>query len=248
MSERSGQTRESPSSDATRRVGEGVFVVCLLPILAAVFALALRAPFWADSRPLFLALGVATLAWWMAIALARLGCADLRVVVVGAIALRLIGLIGQPDLSHELQQNVREGRVVARGESPYAFPPATPEGERVHAAPAPLGSWVLGGVVASGGQPGAASEEQAARWVRLFVAFCDLLLLWPLLILLRRRGAPPGLAVAWAWSPLVVMEFAGSGHLDGLALLLLVSALALLVVRGARARRPRARGGSEMRY
>jgi hypothetical protein len=44
--------------------------------------------------------------------------------------------------------------------------------------------------------------------------------------------------VAWAWNPWVALEFAGSGHLDVLALLCLVGALAVLApepMRGVRA-------------
>jgi hypothetical protein len=44
--------------------------------------------------------------------------------------------------------------------------------------------------------------------------------------LLRRAGRPAALCVAWAWSPLVGVAFAASGHLDSMALLLLVAAMA----------------------
>jgi hypothetical protein len=49
----------------------------------------------------------------------------------------------------------------------------------------------------------------------------------PLVALLRGLGKPVGMAVVWAWSPLVVAEFAGSGHFDSLGVLLLLSSLAL---------------------
>jgi hypothetical protein len=64
--------------------------------------------------------------------------------------------------------------------------------------------------------------------MRVFYALCDLFVLVPLASILRRHGLPRSLLVVWAWCPLVVTEFAGSAHLDSLAILLLVSALALL--------------------
>ena len=63
------------------------------------------------------------------------------------------------------------------------------------------------------------------RFLRVGFALADLLVLWPLVALLRRRGLGDGLALAWAWSPLVVLEFAGSAHFDSLGILLLVGAV-----------------------
>ncbi len=73
-----------------------------------------------------------------------------------------------------------------------------------------------------------------AVW-KLIVALLDLgtcLLLVRLLVRLRR---PPAAALLYAWNPLVVKEFAGSGHVDALMVLLLTAALALLVAGRERA-------------
>jgi len=48
----------------------------------------------------------------------------------------------------------------------------------------------------------------------------------PLLRLLALSGRPAALACVWGFSPLVALEFAGAGHVDVLAILLLVWALA----------------------
>jgi hypothetical protein len=45
---------------------------------------------------------------------------------------------------------------------------------------------------------------------------------------LRRRRLPPGRLLLWAWSPLALLEIAGSGHNDALAILALCGSLAAL--------------------
>jgi uncharacterized membrane protein len=55
-----------------------------------------------------------------------------------------------------------------------------------------------------------------------------MLALWPLASLLRRRGLPLGRLLVLAWSPLALVEVAGSGHNEALGLLLLAVALASL--------------------
>src|SRR5262249_39941158 len=69
-------------------------------------------------------------------------------------------------------------------------------------------------------------SPQAMKGV--FVA-ADLGLVLALLLLLRRRGEPPSRAVVYAWNPLVVMEVAGSGHNDPLAIVLLLASTAAII-------------------
>jgi hypothetical protein len=61
--------------------------------------------------------------------------------------------------------------------------------------------------------------------MKAFAVLCECLMLGPLLDLLRRRGLPPGRILVWAWSPLALVEVAGSGHNEALGLLLLTLAL-----------------------
>lgn len=58
-------------------------------------------------------------------------------------------------------------------------------------------------------------------WLLLF----DLGTLGVLLLLLRHTGRPLGWAVAYGWCPLVLKEFANSGHLDAIAIFLTTSAV-----------------------
>jgi alpha-1,6-mannosyltransferase len=66
-----------------------------------------------------------------------------------------------------------------------------------------------------------------------FVAL-DLATVGLLAALLQLRGRSPTAAIIYAWHPLPIVEFAGSAHIDVLAVLLLVAAL-LLEVRGHQA-------------
>jgi len=64
----------------------------------------------------------------------------------------------------------------------------------------------------------------------VFVGF-DLLTLWLVIALLRHTRRHAGWSLAYGWCPLVIKEFANSGHLDAIAVCL-TTAAAYLVVRG----------------
>lgn len=241
--------KEEPSPTArASRLGDGAAARSLaglwILIAAGVIAPGLAGPpeerLWLQLAPWVLAGGA-----WIA-ALRRAAVVPARWVVLGAIALRLLALAGDPRLSDDLYRYVWEGALVAEGENPYAAAPDAPErgAERerwaaVHAginhrdvpAAYPPLSQALHGLVV--GAVGPLPPERAMGALRCAYAAADLLVLLPLLALLRRRGLPPGIALAWGWSPLAAVEFAGSGHLDSLAILLLVAA----VERADRARR-----------
>ncbi len=67
--------------------------------------------------------------------------------------------------------------------------------------------------------------------LKLFIIACDLGACLLIGLLLKARGMRPEWALVYAWNPLIVKVFAGSSHVDALAVLVL-SALALAVVRG----------------
>jgi hypothetical protein len=64
----------------------------------------------------------------------------------------------------------------------------------------------------------------------LFTIF-DMVALAALLLLLRARRMNLNLAVVWAWSPLVIIEFSHSGHVDSLGIAGFLLALLLLEKR-----------------
>ncbi len=241
--------------------GRSAFVLCLLPILAAIFLAAHVEPFWSDPWLHFGALGVAGAAWWVAIRLARSGSGDLKVVVAGAIALRLLALVASPDLSDDVYRYAWEGELVSSGISPYASAPEDPRHAElaaripqiharvnhpeVSAAYPPVAQLAFAGVVrvahAISDATGADRQPTTLRSMRVFFTLCDLACLIPLVLLLRRTKLPASLAVAWGWSPLIALEFGASAHFDSLGILFLLGSLAAFVASGDR----EARGGRE---
>jgi hypothetical protein len=67
--------------------------------------------------------------------------------------------------------------------------------------------------------------------MKAFLAACELACLLPLAVLLKRRGLPRERLLVLAWSPLALVETAGSGHNEAFGLLLTLLALAALEAR-----------------
>lgn len=235
-----------PGEHSVSRGQRALFTLSLLPILGALLVHATHGPLPDAMVPMQAVLGVASLAWIVAVVLAARGAGDLRLVIVGAVALRLLAFAGEPSLSDDVYRYAWEGDLLASGVSPYAHAPEAPElagfrlehpevyermnNASVSAAYPPVTQYaatlvtVLARLVTSKGDDPALG---AVTGMRMLFGLADLLVLLPLVVLLRRRSAA-ALAVAWGWSPLLALEFAGSGHFDSLGILLLVGALALL--------------------
>jgi hypothetical protein len=164
----------------------------------------------------------------------------LALIASGALLIRLQFVAGRSELSDDVHRNVWEGALVGAGVDPYTRPPASPElsdyqerwrstFERVNhpevpAAYPPLALAVHAGVVAAAG--GADRPGRARAFLRGFYGACDLLVCLPLAWLLRQHRRPLALLSAWAWNPWIALEFAGSAHLDALAILCTLSGLA----------------------
>ncbi len=190
----------------------------------------------ADAAPTFLALFVlASLAYAVAVAwvLRRpdVGTAGLVGMVLAALLFRALLLPTVPTLSTDVYRYLWDGRLAVAGVSPYRYPAHAPELAALRDAVVyprlshadwrtiyPPGAQLLFAGMARLA-PGSAA---AFKW--LIVAF-DLLTLGLLLAWLRALGRPPAWALVYAWHPLVVVELAGSGHLDAVALAATVAAL-----------------------
>ncbi len=227
-----------------------LLAACFAAILGFVACLAGLAPAWRHLDALLPLWLLAGAAWCAAIWLARDGRLPLLAVVAGALVLRALALTSWPDLSDDINRYVWEGELLSRGISPFAFAPdhdslaqiANELGELHSKINHPSVSAAYPPVTQAACALVMALEQQlavgAVFLMRAFFALCDLLVIWPMAVLLRRAGKPVGLAVAWAWSPLVVAEFAGSGHFDSLGILLLLGALAILTGKDGSRRLP----------
>ncbi|MCI0452524.1 MAG: hypothetical protein L0Z51_09075, partial [Candidatus Latescibacteria bacterium] len=187
--------------------------------------------------PLFIALnGAAFVAYLIAVrAVLRSPSASrsaLLAIAVVAVAARIALLPARPELSTDSYRYVWEGRVVLDGGNPFATPPADSSLTRLRdddfdlinhrplttiypplaQALFALGVWIAPNVVAL---------------KSIFTVF-DLGVVLVLIALLRARGRPATHALLYAWSPLVVVETAHSGHLDAAGAFFLVLGVTLL--------------------
>jgi alpha-1,6-mannosyltransferase len=154
-----------------------------------------------------------------------------------AVAWRIALALSPPLLSNDINRYVWEGRVQLHGGNPYAWddrPDATrwvslrddvwrglnhPDYTAVYP---PFWQMACRLVVA---------VDDGVRAMKLFLTGCELLLLGVLAALLRRRGLPRERLLVLAWSPLALVEIAGSGHNEALGMLLLAGALLALESR-----------------
>jgi hypothetical protein len=155
-------------------------------------------------------------------------------VLVGAILFRALLVPLEPSLSDDIYRYVWEGRIQGAGANPFRLPPTSPElaplrdavWERINNPDAsaiypPLAQLVFRLLAMLGG-------------VTLFKAAFSLADVALVLLLgwsLKRRGTPVRFVALYAWNPLAVVEIAGSGHLEPLAILPLVLALVALPSR-----------------
>jgi alpha-1,6-mannosyltransferase len=151
---------------------------------------------------------------------------SLLIVATSAVLFRLTLLPAYPTLSHDLYRYRWEGKIQTYGFNPYGFAPGNTLYDPIRS---PDDRLVTQRTIASVYPPIAEKifklDYELARGIRLeklpFVAF-DLLTLWLLVRMLRRYGLAETRAAIYGWCPLVVIEIAGNGHVDSVAIFLVV--------------------------
>lgn len=151
-------------------------------------------------------------------------------VVLVAFTLRMGVLPVTPTLSDDVYRYAWEGRVLAAGENPWALPPDSPalaalRDDEVHPR---INHPHLAAIYPPFTIAGFALVAQASYtllafkgWVLLHdLALCILLAVW-----CAARGRSAWDSLVYAWNPLVVAEYAGSGHFDPTALFWFAAAL-----------------------
>lgn len=155
-------------------------------------------------------------------------------VILGvALVLRLLFLFAPPQLSDDIYRYLWDGGNLLRGVNPYVAAPAAitpqPELKDIHARInhpdyvtiyPPAAQLVFAGGAATGG---------TVTGLKAFLALIDLGLCALLVVLLQRLELPIWRTVLYAWNPLPVLEIAGSGHVDGAGLAMLLGSICLLV-------------------
>jgi hypothetical protein len=155
----------------------------------------------------------------------------LGLIVGFAVAFRLIMLFSPLVLSSDLYRYVWDGRVQRAGINPYLHPPEAealatlrdtaiyphinrPELPTIY----PPAAQMLFAMITMVG-------PDSVRGMKAGIVLFDLVTIGVLVRLLKTHGHDPARVVLYAWSPLVVFEFAGSGHVDALMLPFLLLAL-----------------------
>jgi hypothetical protein len=144
-----------------------------------------------------------------------------------ALVFRIILLPAPPSLSDDIYRYIWEGELQLEGMNPYQYAPSDPaivshrdriyEGINNKHLPAiypPVTQWAFAAGALIGRSPLAMKT--------IFVA-ADMALILMLGALLRALRVPSARILIYAWNPLAVVEVAGSGHNDSLALFFLVA-------------------------
>lgn len=152
----------------------------------------------------------------------------------------------EPTLSDDLQRYRWEGKVQAAGWNPYAIAPNDPRLAKLR----DRYYEIMPGRELAAIYPPATELLFRVTWkffpgptaFKTPFAACDVLVLLLLAWMFRREADRDFRLAIYAWNPLVIVEFAGSGHNDVLALLGIVGGLALMKKRSAIASVPIALG------
>ena len=170
------------------------------------------------------------IAAWL-IVLARDARSTLIIVLVLAGIFRLSIVFAPPYLSDDIYRYVWDGRVQAAGINPYRYIPADkhlqglrdeeiyPKINRRDYAhtmypPAAEATYFL-----------TTRISESVTWMKLTIVGFELITVWLLMELLASFGMPRQRILIYAWHPLAVWEFAGSGHIDPLAFAFIALAL-----------------------
>ena len=171
---------------------------------------------------------------WLVIK-ARAARSTLIIVIVLAVLFRLSLLFSPPYLSDDIYRYIWDGRVQAAGINPYRYIPAD-------AALAQLQDDKIYPRInrkdyARTIYPPVAEAvfflttriSESVTWMKATTVLFEALAVWALAQLLASFGLPRQRILLYAWHPLTVWEFAGSGHADSIAIAFI--ALALLARR-----------------
>jgi alpha-1,6-mannosyltransferase len=153
------------------------------------------------------------------------------IVIIFAALFRLSLLFAPPYLSDDIYRYIWDGRVQAAGINPYRYIPAEPElanlrddkiyprinrRDTAHTMYPPVaeGVWFL-----------TTRISESVTWMKATMILFEGVGAWAIVQLLASFGLPRQRILLYAWHPLAVWEFAGSGHVDAIAIAFICLAL-----------------------
>ena len=164
-------------------------------------------------------------------------------VLACAALLRLIVVVFPPFLSNDMYRYIWDGWVQAAGINPYRYIPAGPHlaflrdgtvfpninrADYAHTIYPPAAQMIF--FISS--SIGRLVEIPPVLAMKLTMLAFEGIGIWAMIRLLDYAGLPRARVLIYAWNPLPVWEFAGSGHVDAIAICFI--ALALLAVCAGR--------------
>ncbi|HEU4509572.1 MAG TPA: glycosyltransferase family 87 protein [Pyrinomonadaceae bacterium] len=156
----------------------------------------------------------------------------LLIVIAFAVLFRLSIVFSPPYLSDDIYRYIWDGRVQAAGVNPYRYVPAAPE--LAHLRDAQIYPQINRRDHAPTIYPPLAEFlfflttriSESVTWMKLTMLGFEVVAVWAMVQLLASLGLARERVLIYAWHPLIVWEFAGSGHVD--AIVIAFIALALL--------------------
>jgi len=148
----------------------------------------------------------------------------LLIAIIFAVLFRVSILFAPPYLSDDIYRYIWDGRVQAAGINPYRYIPAAPElvqlrddaiypkinrREIAHTIYPPVAQVVF--LLTT-------RISESVVWMKFTMLIFEMVAIWAIASLLNLLGRPRQLLLLYAWHPLVVWEFAGSGHVDAIAI------------------------------
>lgn len=219
-------------------------------LLAAVAALVHTGQPNDEKWHLMLRIALAYLAFVVAVIALRRAPARTVVplVLVGGFALQVVAMTSTPRATDDFYRYAWDGRVQSAGIDPYRYTPVDPalarlrdpwlfppecrervctrmNHPRVHTIYPPVAQAAFVTVDAL------SPRGARSRPIQIFAATVALLVTALVLLLLHRGGRDPRWAALWAWSPLTVYETGNNAHVDVLAVLFTLAALAAVAAR-----------------
>ncbi len=156
----------------------------------------------------------------------------LPIIISGAVLFRVLSA-GPVICDDDIYRYHWDGKVLAHGINPYQHPPDAPDLQHLRDEHWDSISYRYIGTI----YPPLTEALSAVSYliwpepgrIRVIAALFDLLTLVPIVLILRRLGQSANWAIAYAWNPLPIKEFANSGHLDSVAVCATMLALYLLM-------------------
>ncbi len=169
-------------------------------------------------------------AYGLGLAAVRAGRVPLLLVLAPALLFRLVMLTSSPVFEDDYWRYLWDGHVLSSGVNPYRYAPADDALASLREFNWPRVGFPSVPTV----YPPVAEACFAVPWLvghptlttlRCLFIGCEALVVWGLIVLLRKRGRPPAAVLLYAWHPLAIREVAGNCHYEPIVLLLLVLGL-----------------------